>query len=288
MRSSSKGWTEVPSATAGSVFDFDKPELIRALQSQRVRTLELLRGASEAEWEREIVPRWRLREVAAHLVTTDEGNLTGRVFTAGLTRRADAKMISKVEAWNDRQVGRWADRPIPEILAGAEKWSRRMERLARAVPAAVGRPAIPTPFGQVSMLWLVSLRVYDEWIHGEDIRRALGRPSDDAPASVLPIARQILAGIPVQTTPRIGAGSLGRVAVAFDDVPLPPMGVDLGGRAFGFGVDGTDARVTGRAAPLAMVAARRDAWRDLEASGGLKVEGDRRAAEVFLDALLLV
>jgi hypothetical protein len=37
-----------------------------------------------------------------------------------------------------------------------------------------------------------------------------------------------------------------------------------------------------------MVAARRDTWRDTEAAGGLKIDGDRAAAEALLDALLLV
>jgi len=288
MRSSLSGWTEVPSAAHGSVFDFDKRALISGLRAQRARTLELLRGATEEEWEKIVVPRWRLREVAAHLVTTDEGNLTGRVFTAGFTRRADDKMISRVEAWNDRQVGRWANRPVPEIIAGAEKWSRRLERLARLVPKAAGRPAIITPFGRVSMLWLLSLRIYDEWVHDEDIRRALGRPSDDAPASIGPIATQLVAGIPIQTLPRIAKGSLGRVSVMLDDARVAALGIDLGARTYGFGVAGADAHVIGRTAPLAMVAARRDAWRDAEKSGGIKIEGERRAAETFLDALFLV
>jgi hypothetical protein len=197
-------------------------------------------------------------------------------------------MIAKIEAWNDRQVARWADRPVPEILAGLEKWSRRLERLARVVPSALGRPAVITPFGKVSLLWLTSLRVYDEWIHDEDIRRALGRPSDDAPSSVRPVARMIDAGIPVQTTIKIPKGRLGRVALAFDDADVPQLGLDLGERAFGFGVSGSDALVTGRTAAIAMVAAHRDPWREAEASGGLKIEGDRQVAEVLLDALTLV
>ena len=288
MRSLSSGWTEAKSLTAGSVFDFEKGDLVAALRSQRERTMELLRGASEEAWEKEVVPRWRLREVAAHLVTTDEGTLTGRVFSAGMTRTADQAMISNIEAWNDRQVGRWADRPVDEILAGLEKWSKRIERLARVVPSVLGRPPIITPFGRVSLLWLTSLRVYDEWIHDEDIRRALEMPSDDAPTVVKPVARQIQAGIPVQTLPRVRDGAKGRVVLSFDDVQLPVLGVDLGAKTFGYGVETADARITANSAKLAMVCARRDAWRDAETSGALKIEGERAAAESFLEALLLV
>ena len=287
MRSSSKGWTEVPSAAAGSVFDLDKAEIVSALSAQRAKTLDLLRSIPESDWERIVVPRWRLREVAAHLITTDEGALTGRSLSTGLNKSAN-DAIAKVEVWNDKQVLRWADRPVPELLAGLEKWARRMERVTRMVPSFVGRPAIITPFGKVSLLWLAGLRVYDEWIHVEDIRRAYDRPSDDAPSSIKPVARQLIAGLPVQSCSRVSESAQGRVTLVFSDTSYPPLGFDLGKKTFGYGVEIDDARVTGPTATIAMISARRDAWRDVEAAGGLKVEGDRAAAEPLLDALQLV
>lgn len=287
MRSSSSGWTEEVSTQHGSVFALDKAEIVAALGAQRARTMDLLRGIPESGWETIVVPRWRLREVAAHLVTTDEGAVTGRSFTNGFKRDANVA-IAKVEEWNDKQVGRWADRPIPEIMAGLEKWSRRFERLVRMVPAPVGRPAFITPFGKVSLMWLFSLRVYDEWVHAEDIRRAYKLPSDDVPASIKPVARHLVAGLPVQSCSRVAEGAKGRAAVVLEDADYPPLGFDLSRRRFGYGVDAAETRVTGRTATLAMIAARRDSWRDVEGSGGLKVEGDRSAAEPLLDALQLV
>lgn len=287
MRSLSNGWTEQISAQHGSIFDLDKAEMVAASRAQRARTMLLLRSIAEPEWERIVVPRWRLREVAAHLVTTDEGAITGRSFMQGFNSNA-TEAIAKIEVWNDKQVMRWADRPIPDILAGLEKWSRRFERLIRMVPAAVARPAFITPFGRVSLMWLFGLRVYDEWVHAEDIRRAHDLPSDDAPASIRPIARQLIAGLPVQSTSRVADGAKGRVALELSDVEYPALGFDLAGRRFGYGVDGSDAIVSGPATVLAMIAARRDPWRDVEAAGGIKVEGDRTAAEPLLDALQLV
>ena len=287
MRSLSNGWTEQASPQHGSIFDLDKAELVAASTAQRARTMELLRSIPEPEWERIVVPRWRLREVAAHLVTTDEGALTGRALANGFNRSAN-DAIAKLEVWNDKQVARWADRPIPEITRGLEKWSRRFERLTRMVPSFLGRPAFITPYGKVSLLWLVGLRIYDEWIHAEDIRRAYDLPSDDAPASIRPIARQLIAGLPVQSTARVADGARGRVALEFNDVEYPALGFDLAGRRFGYGVEGSDAIVTGPTPALAMIAARRDPWRDVEAAGGLKVEGNRTAAEPLLDALQLV
>ena len=287
MRSSSSGWTEAKSLTAGSVFDLDKREVIAGVRAQRDRTIELLRDLPAADWEREVVPRWRVREVAGHLVASDEGVLTGRVATAGFTKRGDLA-LSKIEIWNDKQAARWADRPIPEILKGLDVWAKRIERLSKVVPSFVSRPTLPTPFGRVSLLWLTSIRIFDEWVHDEDIRRVFRMPSDDAPTVVRPVARQIQAGVPVQTLPRVPDGAKGRVVVAFDDLQLPTMGFDLGAKTFGYGVETADARITANSAKLAMVCARRDAWRDTETSGALKIEGERAPAETFLEALLLV
>jgi uncharacterized protein (TIGR03083 family) len=280
-------WTEAPSPAHGSVHDLDKGEVTAAMHAQRERTLALLRSIPEADWERIVVPRWRLREVAAHLVTTDEGALTGRLLTAGFNRRPD-EAVTKIEAWNDRQVGRWADRPIPELLRGLEKWARRMERLAGFVPTRIARRPVPGPLGKVSLIWLASLRVYDEWIHLEDVRRAYDLPSDDAPASIRPVARQLVAGIPLQSAGRFPEGASGRVALAISDGDVPVLGFDFGMRRYGLGIEGDDARVTGPTTAVAMIAARRDAWRDAESAGQLKVEGDRKAAEAFLDAMQLV
>jgi uncharacterized protein (TIGR03083 family) len=287
MRSSSSDWTEIPSPVHGSVFDLDKRAVIDAIHHQRRRLLDLLRALPEADWEKIVVPRWRVRELAAHMITTDEGTLTGRLLTIGFTRDPVGG-VSKVEAWNDKQVARWADRPIPELLDGLEKWGRRLERLAGVVPTFLAKRTMPTPLGRASLLWLAGLRVYDEWVHREDLRRALGMPSDDVPAVVGPAARMLQAGIPMQSLPRLAAGVEGSASVAFDDVELPTMAIDLTEKRYGYGVAADGARIGGRAAALVMVAARRDPWREAEAAGALKVEGDRAAAEAVLDALLLV
>ena len=59
------------------------------------------------------------------------------------------------------------------------------------MPGPAARPALPTPFGRVSLLWLVMLRVYDEWVHMEDVRRALSLADDDG-IDALPVAAKFL------------------------------------------------------------------------------------------------
>lgn len=260
--------------------DFDQTEVVAAVRSRRARTIELLEGLAEPEWETIVVPGWRVREVAAHLITGDAGALNGRMLRLGFKQRP----MADIEAWNDTQVGRWADRPIPSLLQALERWGRRIARVLALAPGPVARRRIPTPLGKGSLLWLAGLRVYDEWVHGEDVRRAFGRPSDDGPEAVLPVARQLLATMPFRTLPRISPAATGLVTVRLTDPEIPAVGVDLDERRYGTTIGGGTV-VTARSAPLIMVAAGRDAWRDAEAAGAIHIEGDLEPAETLLDAL---
>src|SRR5438105_9795683 len=116
-----------------SIFDFDKREVVEAVRAQRQRTLALLEDLSDVQWETEVLPRWRVREVAAHLVTTDASSLMGSV----LARRQ--LPMSDVETWNDEKVPQWADRSVPTLINGLDRWGRRLARAIALSPAFVAR-----------------------------------------------------------------------------------------------------------------------------------------------------
>lgn len=264
--------------------ELSKAQVIDAVARQRARTLAMLHPLSEEQWNTEALPGWRVREVIGHLVASDEGALTGRMLRMGL-RPTDDGGLAAVEAWNETQVHRWSDRPTAEIVAGLEKWGRRSVRAFKAAPAAVLRRRIPLPFGKVPMLYLGELRVLDEWVHEQDIRRAL--TLDDTPdlASVAAAARMMIDVAPYQTPVRIPDGVTGTVSLTFDGADVPPLFCDLATKTFRLDGGSVDATVTARAAEIVMIAAGRDQWRDHEAAGAIKIQGDRAAAETLLDAL---
>ena len=268
----------------GSIFDFEKREVVDAIKAQRARTIALLEDLSEAQWEMEVVPRWRVREVAAHLISTDEASLTGRYLGFGFKRVP----MSVIEAWNDEQAARLADRPVPSLLHALDLWGRRLARLLSVPPRRLVAGKLPSPFGHVSLLWLGMLRVYDEWVHMEDTRRALSLPGDDMHDAILPVAKELLAGIPIQTLPEIPAGASGLVSVGFTDLELPPQGIDLEARRFGTALAEDGTRVVGDASSLIMIAAGRDPWREAESVGRIRIDGERKPAEILLDVLKVV
>jgi uncharacterized protein (TIGR03083 family) len=260
--------------------DVDKAEVVRAIGAERERTLALLRSLERAQWDLDTeLPGWRVREVVAHLLSTDRAAVNGTLVLQVM------RSTDKLERWNDRQVVKWADRPPTDLLLGLERWGRRFRRLARAVPAAVYRMPMRTMYGRGGAGLLLWARPFDEWVHRQDLRRALALPHEAA--DLAPIAGFVLATIPSATLPDVEA--TGTVAIELEGVPLHPWCFDLGARTV---VDGgaqyPDARIVVDGAQFVMTVGGRGSFAELEAEGALKVEGDRAPADALLAKLRIV
>ncbi len=261
----------------------DKRAIVPAVVAERRSTLQLLRGLPPAAFDTPTaLPGWRIREVVAHLVTTDRGSVTGGILPSALGRGTD-----RLETWNERVIPAWAARPVPDLIDGLERWGRRFERLIRTIPAPAWRANITTNWGpgSGSAIWA---RAYDEWVHRQDIRRALGRPDEriglSAPAGLLLRAIGYL-------TPRRMGGRAGRVAISLDGGELAEWLVDLSARSggpVGPADEGSDARIQADGPAFIMASAGRDPFDSLRSSGELTIEGDEALAQAFLSNVRLV
>jgi uncharacterized protein (TIGR03083 family) len=260
----------------------NKDEIVRAIRDERRRTLTFLRSLEPDQFDiSTALPGWRLREVVAHLITTDKASVTGTNLPTVLGS------MDRLERWNERQVPRWAERTIPELLMGLDRWGRGMIRLARTLPPALYRLKLPTIFGRAPVGLLIWSRVYDEWIHRQDMRRALALTDEDV--DVGSPSEFLLTAIASAVLPKVkGAG--GYMAVSLEGTPVPEWRYDL---AAGSGApsDGSPAvagRIGGPAPSFIMAAAGRDSFDDLRHEGVLTVEGDQEVAALFLAQLRVV
>jgi uncharacterized protein (TIGR03083 family) len=257
-----------------------KGDILRDIRTERARNIAFLRGLEPEQWETVALPGWRIREVAAHLVSLDRASLSGAVLPQAMAS------TERVERWNDRQVGKFADRPIPEIVVALERWGRRFLRLARAVPAAAYRLRVPTMWGRGPGGLLIWSRVYDEWVHRQDMRRALGLPDEDADlAPPLAFMFQAAARLPAMR------GGTGTVEVSVKAAPLASHVFDLAAGAVTISLPGREADVRIRAGGPAFImatAGREPGFKDLQEQGELEIEGDRSIAERFLARLKVV
>jgi uncharacterized protein (TIGR03083 family) len=265
----------------------NKGEIIRAIKAERGATLSVLRGLDPARFDTPTaLPGWRVREVVAHLISTDQAAVTGAILPAILL----AKNTDKVEVWNERQVPKWANRPVPDLLMGLDRWGRRFVRLAGAVPAIAYRPRLPSPWGRGPVGIYIWVRAYDEWIHRQDIRRALGMSDEDV--DVEAASEFLLTAIGLQTIHRLDGGR-GRLVVELEGVALPEWNFDLATKQFG--PDGSRSaaaeaatRIAAPAPAFLMAAAGRDRFEDLRGNGTIRVDGDQELAATFLSKLRIV
>src|SRR5215831_7805742 len=146
------------------------------------KLLELLRSLGPDDWERQTVaPRWKVRDVAAHLLDTELRKLSmardgGRLTDAGPV--AGAGLVALIDGLNAEGV-RVYRRLSPEVLTAL------MEVASRELCAYVASldPFGQAPFGvswagqERSPNWFDTAREFTErWHHQQQIRLAVDRP----------------------------------------------------------------------------------------------------------------
>lgn len=230
---------------------------------------------------------WTVADVFRHLAEVDRRTVLGSHLLAFLPGTSE----SEFEDDNDRMLERLRDVPRPQLREELITWGRRMRRIVRWTPDVVARRTVPTMFGRVSLSWFAALRVYDEWVHEDDIRRALGRdPLDPDEDTRELLAEFHLRGLPPQPLQRIDR-RYGLVEVAFSDVlAQPAWRFDLDEHLYGPRVAAEPTvRIETDVPTWTRIAADRIDWRDAERRGELEVVGeDRAAAEALLDVVRIV
>lgn len=259
----------------------NKQELVRGVVTERRRTIAFLSELPPESFDTPTaLPRWRIREVVAHLITTDRAALTGSIMVPIL------RSFDSIEAWNDRQVVKWADRPVRELLLGLDRWGRRFVVLARTVPGPLLRMRLPSMFGKGRAELLLWARVFDEWVHRQDMRRALGLPDEEVDVE-LP-AEFLLTAAMSSTLPQVEGGP-GTVAISLEGASVPDWGYDIATGGAGPEVAGRAGATIRMFAPaFVMATAGRDRFDDLESRGTLTIEGDAELALRFLSKLRIV
>lgn len=257
-----------------------------ALMAQRRATLGQLWSLSEDDWDRPCLPGWRVRDVVAHLATTDQSAVTGRLlpFMRAAATRAD------LERWNDAAVRGWSDRSPAELVAELERLGARLAVVVRRVPGILQRLPLRTVYGRQPMTYLLARRVLDEWVHGEDLARATGTPALTPPGVAVVLATATLGAWPAlvlpELSPRVGVArlvvGLGDDTAPGADGPRLTWSADFARKHYGPRV-ATPADVVVRlhASVLALIAENRLAWRD----AALLLEGDKDLGAAVLDGV---
>ncbi|HEX9065590.1 MAG TPA: maleylpyruvate isomerase family mycothiol-dependent enzyme [Streptosporangiaceae bacterium] len=175
----------------GSSREAEQERLTGLLEQEWSAIGTLLAGLTAGQWRTAVLPGWTVHDVLAHMIGT-ERTLAGAAHPPvpagaelGPHVRNDIGKIN--EAW----IAALRDRPDDELLADFRAVTAERLAALRQMPAEDFHAPSWTPAGQATYARFMQIRVFDCWMHEQDIRAALGLPGHDSG----PVAEQALAEV---------------------------------------------------------------------------------------------
>lgn len=150
-------------------------DLVDALDDVWRSTAGVCEGLSEQEWERPTeCPGWTVKDIVSHLIGTELGLMGDPLPDHEVASFPHIKnMLGGVnEIAVDYRRGRSSDEVLREFLDVTE---RRIKQLRSWGPEDFDRETW-MPTGQARAADFLELRIFDSWVHEQDIRTAVGKP----------------------------------------------------------------------------------------------------------------
>ena len=164
-----------------SVTTLDKPEVLNGLFTVWDSIDALLTGLPEAEWRAPTpLPGWCVQAVVSHIIGTES-------FLDGIPAPEpdiDVKALDHVRndvgAMNECWVRHLGERSGDSVLQRYRAVTEGRRKVLQAMSEEDWNAETLTPTGPDSYGRFMRIRVFDCWMHEQDIRMAIGRPSSDA------------------------------------------------------------------------------------------------------------
>ncbi|SFB37895.1 TIGR03083 family protein [Amycolatopsis marina] len=166
-----------------------KQPLVDALDQQWLSLAELMAGLPEDAWNTPTtLPGWTVHDVFAHIVGTESSLLGEQPVESASDFSALAHVHNPIAVFNEQWVDMLRGHSPEQLLARFnEVTGRRRKAIAAMSQADFDAPSW-TPLGQGTYARFMQIRVFDCWMHEQDIRDAVGRPGhDDGPRAELVI-----------------------------------------------------------------------------------------------------
>jgi uncharacterized protein (TIGR03083 family) len=162
------------------ITELDKSEVLSGLFAVWDDIDALLDGLSETEWQAATpLPGWCVQAVASHIIGTES-------FLAGVAPpQPDVDVAALEHVRNDIGVLNecWVRHLSREPGAGVLERFRAITSDRRTALTSLSdeewNAVTPTPVGMESYGRFMRVRAFDCWMHEQDMREALSRPSSD-------------------------------------------------------------------------------------------------------------
>lgn len=273
------------------------PEDLPALTAAYAQTIQSISDLGHSlrpgDVDRETAcPGWTVLDQFAHVVSLEAWVQGEEAPEVDLSSRPDVK--EGIGVIVERFLASRRGRSIEELLEELDFLAGSRVRHLEAETTSPEDPAVG-PFGPTTLLGLTENRLFDLWVHEQDIREAIGRPGDlDSPAAAH-VVRLLFDAFPriVARTAQVPAGH----AVILD-LTGPVVGragarvEERDGKAHGIPLFTGEAEhhpdvVTTTLTMSTQAATRRAAGRVSTDDTHVTVHGDEEVARRVLDALVI-
>jgi uncharacterized protein (TIGR03083 family) len=165
----------------GSVTELDKAEVLSALFATWDSIDQLLAGLSEQQWQTPTpLPGWCVHDVVAHMIGT-ESSLQGlSAPDADIDLTALDHVRNDVGAVNEAWVRHLSSETEALLLQRFRSLTADRRKRLPAMSVDDWNAPTPTPVGLESFGRFMRVRLFDCWMHEQDIRDGVGSPSSDA------------------------------------------------------------------------------------------------------------
>ena len=147
-----------------------------------VKLIELLRGLSPEDWEKQtLAPKWKVKDVAAHLLDTQVRKLAAARHgykPENSKKLSPAKLATLINSLNAEGVRKYRRFQPDELISRMEAASRESAEYHRALdPFAAAMFPVSWAGEEESANWFDTAREFTErWHHQQQIRLAANKP----------------------------------------------------------------------------------------------------------------
>ncbi|ROO85770.1 uncharacterized protein (TIGR03083 family) [Actinocorallia herbida] len=159
----------------------DKKQVTATLVGEWAALDALLGGLSAEQWAAPTcLPGWRVTDVVAHLIGTEAMLAGDPTPETGVDVRALPHVRNDIGAFNEQWVTALRyEEPAAMLARFRDVTVRRTAALEAMSEEEFAAPSW-TPAGQATYARFMRIRVYDCWMHEQDIRAALDIPGHEA------------------------------------------------------------------------------------------------------------
>ena len=156
----------------------EKDRVVELLGSEWSVINDLMSDLDDETWSRPALPGWTVHDVLAHLIGTERA-LAGTMFPDVAGQDVGAHVRNDIGRANEAWILSLRDRSNADLLADFRAVTADRLATLRAMSLEDFNAPSWTPAGQATYARFMHIRIFDCWMHEQDIRKAVGIPGNE-------------------------------------------------------------------------------------------------------------